>query len=68
VLDAGLFETAKQDVAGLHSSAGAVGHCFASLDSIDRDEGNGPQPEQFRVTQQNGTELPGTGEYLQNKE
>jgi peptide-methionine (R)-S-oxide reductase len=25
-------------------------------------------PEQFRVTQQNGTERPGTGEYLHNKE
>ena len=25
-------------------------------------------PEQFRVTQQNGTEMPGTGEYLENKE
>jgi peptide-methionine (R)-S-oxide reductase len=25
-------------------------------------------PEQYRVTQQNGTELPGTGEHLQNKE
>ncbi|SDP80755.1 peptide-methionine (R)-S-oxide reductase MsrB [Phyllobacterium sp. OV277] len=25
-------------------------------------------PEQFRVTQQNGTERPGTGEYLDNKE
>ena len=25
-------------------------------------------PEQFRVTQQNGTEYPGTGEYLDNKE
>jgi peptide-methionine (R)-S-oxide reductase len=25
-------------------------------------------PEQFRVTQQNGTEAPGTGEYLDNKE
>lgn len=25
-------------------------------------------PEQFRVTQQNGTEPPGTGEHLQNKE
>ncbi|KAF0675110.1 peptide-methionine (R)-S-oxide reductase MsrB [Profundibacterium mesophilum] len=24
-------------------------------------------PEQFRVTQQNGTERPGTGEYLENK-
>lgn len=24
-------------------------------------------PEQFRVTQQNGTEYPGTGEYLHNK-
>jgi len=25
-------------------------------------------PEQYRVTQQSGTELPGTGEYLKNKE
>ena len=25
-------------------------------------------PEQFRVTQQNGTEYPGTGRYLHNKE
>ena len=25
-------------------------------------------PEQYRVTQQSGTELPGTGEYLHNKE
>ena len=25
-------------------------------------------PEQYRVTQQNGTEPPGTGEYLHNKE
>src|SRR5678810_74728 len=25
-------------------------------------------PEQYRVTQQNGTEVPGTGEYLDNKE
>ena len=25
-------------------------------------------PEQYRVTQQNATELPGTGEYLDNKE
>src|SRR5262249_38713336 len=35
VPDAGLFETAKQEVTDLHSSAGAAGHCFASLDSID---------------------------------
>ncbi|KMO38172.1 methionine sulfoxide reductase B [Methylobacterium tarhaniae] len=25
-------------------------------------------PEQYRVTQQNGTERPGTGEYLENKQ
>jgi len=25
-------------------------------------------PEQYRVTQQNGTETPGTGEYLDNKQ
>ena len=25
-------------------------------------------PEQYRVTQKNGTEAPGTGEYLENKE
>ena len=25
-------------------------------------------PEQYRVTQQNGTEAPGTGEYLENQE
>ena len=25
-------------------------------------------PEQYRVTQQSGTEVPGTGEYLDNKE
>lgn len=25
-------------------------------------------PEQYRVTQQSGTEMPGTGEYLENKE
>ena len=25
-------------------------------------------PRQYRVTQQNGTEMPGTGEYLDNKE
>ena len=25
-------------------------------------------PEQFRVTQQNGTERPGTGEHLDNKQ
>ena len=25
-------------------------------------------PEQYRVTQQNGTEMPGTGEYLHNQE
>jgi peptide-methionine (R)-S-oxide reductase len=28
----------------------------------------GLSPEQFRVTQRNGTEQPGTGEYLENKE
>jgi peptide-methionine (R)-S-oxide reductase len=28
----------------------------------------GLSPEQYRVTQQNATELPGTGEYLDNKE
>ena len=28
----------------------------------------GLSPEQFRVTQRNGTERPGTGEYLDNKE
>jgi peptide-methionine (R)-S-oxide reductase len=28
----------------------------------------GLSPEQYRVTQQNGTERPGTGQYLNNKE
>ncbi len=32
-------------------------------DAIDR-----LTPQQYRVTQQNGTEYPGTGEYLHNKE
>ena len=29
---------------------------------------SGLSPEHYRVTQQNGTEAPGTGEYLDNKE
>jgi len=29
---------------------------------------SGLSPEQYRVTQQGGTETPGTGEYLENKE
>jgi peptide-methionine (R)-S-oxide reductase len=32
------------------------------------DEVSRLSPEQYRVTQQNGTEYPGTGEYLENKE
>src|SRR5215207_11487156 len=36
--------------------------------SKDPDAISGLSPEQHRVTQQNGTERPGTGEYLDNKE
>src|SRR5262247_3727512 len=34
----------------------------------DRDAISRLSPEQYRGTQQNGTETPGTGEYLDNKE
>ena len=36
--------------------------------SKDRDAIAKLSREQYRVTQQNGTEIPGTGEYLDNKE
>jgi peptide-methionine (R)-S-oxide reductase len=36
--------------------------CSKDPDAISR-----LSPEQYRVTQQNGTETPGTGEYLDNK-
>lgn len=36
--------------------------------SKDRDAISRLSPEQYRVTQQNGTETPGSGEYLNNKE
>jgi peptide-methionine (R)-S-oxide reductase len=36
--------------------------------SKDEDAVSKLSPEQFRVTQQNGTERPGTGEYLHNEE
>jgi peptide-methionine (R)-S-oxide reductase len=36
--------------------------------SKDRDAISRLSPEQYRVTQQSGTEAPGSGEYLDNKE
>ncbi len=36
--------------------------------SKDPDAISRRSPEQYRVTQQNGTEPPGTGEYLDNKQ
>ena len=36
--------------------------------SKDQDAISRLSPEQYRVTQQNGTEAPGSGEYLDNKE
>jgi peptide-methionine (R)-S-oxide reductase len=45
--------TAEDQVADYHKTAEAVSRLT---------------PEQYRVTQQSGTEAPGTGEYLDNKE
>ena len=45
--------TAEDQVADYHKTAEAVSRLT---------------PEQYRVTQQNGTEAPGAGEYLDNKE
>src|SRR6202040_2992528 len=53
LLDAGLLETAKQEVANLHSSAGAAGHrvCllrpFGNLQGQWRDRKSSPRPSRI---------------------
>ncbi len=62
-IDGRLFQ-----LSALHEPTSDTGRKEMRKFSKDPDAISRLSPEQYRVTQQNGTEAPGTGEYLDNKE